>query len=40
MELQGKIGAQNKFPRVMKNKVFQDWEKFIESQRDTIKQEA
>lgn len=29
MEKNGKIGAQNKFPRVMKNHVYDEWEKFI-----------
>jgi hypothetical protein len=29
MESKGKIGGQSKFPRVMKNKEFQDWESFI-----------
>ena len=32
MEKQGKIGAQNKFPRVMKNHVFEDWERFLKSE--------
>jgi hypothetical protein len=29
MEKQGKIGSQNKFPRVMKNHQFEEWEQFI-----------
>lgn len=32
MEKNGKIGAQNKFPRVMKNHVFDEWEKFIKEE--------
>jgi len=29
MEKNGKIGSQNKFPRVLKNHQFEDWEKFV-----------
>jgi hypothetical protein len=29
MERKGKIGAQNKFPRVMKNKHLAEWEEFL-----------
>ncbi len=29
MEKQGKVGAQNKFPRVMKQEKFKEWERFI-----------
>ncbi|MFM1744806.1 MAG: hypothetical protein RLZZ630_743, partial [Bacteroidota bacterium] len=29
MEKNGKVGAQNKFPRVMKNHQFEDWESFV-----------
>ena len=32
MESKGKIGAQNKFPRVMKNHQLEEWEKFVEVQ--------
>ncbi|HNI28018.1 MAG TPA: GH3 auxin-responsive promoter family protein, partial [Leptospiraceae bacterium] len=32
MEKQGKIGSQNKFPRVMKNHIQEEWEKFIKSE--------
>jgi hypothetical protein len=30
MELKGKMGGQHKFPRVMKGKMLQDWNKFLE----------
>lgn len=33
MENQGKIGAQNKFPRVMKNKLYKEWQEFVDAQR-------
>ncbi len=33
MESKGKIGAQNKFPRVMKNKLFNEWQEFVDIQR-------
>jgi hypothetical protein len=29
MKMKGKEGAQNKFPRVLKNKVFAEWEEYI-----------
>ncbi len=29
MEKQGKVGSQNKFPRVMKNNTLQDWESYL-----------
>lgn len=32
MEKQGKVGSQNKFPRVMKNTVYSEWEKFVQSE--------
>ncbi len=28
-ELKGKIGGQHKFPRVMKGKMLEDWQKFL-----------
>lgn len=31
MELKGKLGSQHKFPRVMKGKMLDDWNKFLES---------
>ena len=31
MKLKGKIGGQHKFPRVMKGKMYQDWQKFLDS---------
>jgi hypothetical protein len=31
MHLKGKIGGQHKFPRVMKGKMFEDWQRFIET---------
>jgi hypothetical protein len=33
MEKNGKVGAQNKFPRVMKNHQFEEWENFVKQQR-------
>ncbi len=36
MELKGKSGGQNKFPRVMKNKQLADWEDFLK-QKQNIK---
>jgi len=33
MKQLGKVGAQNKFPRVMKKQQFDEWEKFIEKER-------
>lgn len=34
MELKGKVGGQNKFPRVMKKTQLEDWEKFLEDRRN------
>jgi len=31
MNKQGKLGAQNKFPRVMKNEKLEDWKQFVET---------
>jgi hypothetical protein len=31
MELKGKIGSQHKFPRVMKGKMLEDWNRFLET---------
>ncbi len=31
MKLKGKIGSQNKFPRVMKGKMLQEWNKFLQT---------
>ncbi len=31
LQAKGKVGGQNKFPRVMKNNQFEDWRTFIES---------
>jgi len=31
MKLKGKIGAQHKFPRVMKGKMYEDWIRFLET---------
>ncbi len=33
MELKGKLGSQNKFPRVMRGKILQDWNTFLETGR-------
>lgn len=32
-EAQGKMGGQNKFPRVMRNELFREWEAFVAAQR-------
>jgi hypothetical protein len=32
MEKHGKIGSQNKFPRVMKNHIHEEWEKFVKGE--------
>ena len=29
MQSRGKLGAQNKFPRVMNDQLFADWEQFV-----------
>lgn len=34
MESKGKVGGQNKFPRVMKNAQLDDWRSFIQSQQN------
>jgi hypothetical protein len=31
MRLKGKIGGQHKFPRVMRGKMYQDWQKFLDT---------
>ena len=31
MELKGKLGSQHKFPRVMKGKMLEQWNKFLET---------
>jgi hypothetical protein len=31
MRLKGKIGGQHKFPRVLKGKMLQDWQAFLEN---------
>ena len=36
MEKKGKMGAQNKFPRVMKNKHLAEWEEFLK-QKQVVK---
>ncbi|HKB43922.1 MAG TPA: GH3 auxin-responsive promoter family protein [Chitinophagaceae bacterium] len=33
MELKGKLGSQHKFPRVMKGKMLEEWERFLETRR-------
>jgi len=30
MELKGKAGGQNKFPRVIRNSQFEEWKRFLE----------
>ena len=34
MESKGKVGGQNKFPRVMKNAQLEDWKSFVQKQRN------
>jgi hypothetical protein len=29
MEYKGKVGGQHKFPRVLKGKMLEDWQRFI-----------
>ena len=31
MEMKGKLGSQHKFPRVMKGKMLEEWNRFLES---------
>ena len=31
MELKGKIGSQHKFPRVMKGKMLDEWQRFLKT---------
>ncbi len=33
MKSKGKVGGQNKFPRVLKGKVLEDWQKFLKEER-------
>jgi hypothetical protein len=35
-EAKGKMGGQNKVPRVMKGKLFEEWENFVKSNHQTI----
>ncbi len=35
MEAEGKLGSQNKFPRVLKGKMLDDWEAFLEKNKTT-----
>ncbi|NTW32951.1 MAG: GH3 auxin-responsive promoter family protein, partial [Bacteroidetes bacterium] len=37
LKLKGKEGAQNKFPRVLKNEKLNDWEDFIKEYKKNIK---
>lgn len=36
MKVHNKVGAQNKFPRVMKSAQFQNWEEFVEKERSMV----
>jgi hypothetical protein len=36
MELKGKLGSQHKFPRVMKGKMLEEWERFLENRKTVI----
>jgi hypothetical protein len=36
MEGRGKLGAQQKFPRVMSDSVYADWLSFLEAQKNQI----
>jgi hypothetical protein len=31
MEAKGKLGSQHKFPRVMKGKMLEEWERFLKT---------
>jgi len=33
MEQKGKLGSQHKFPRVLKGKMLEDWNKFLSNGR-------
>ena len=33
MEREGKLGSQHKFPRVLKGKMLQDWNAFLEGEK-------
>ena len=33
LELRGKIGGQHKFPRVLKGKILQEWQDFLDSEK-------
>jgi hypothetical protein len=33
MKLKGKIGGQHKFPRVLKGKILEEWQKFLKEVR-------
>jgi len=35
MEARHKVGGQNKFPRVMRGTLFEEWKKFVESERQS-----
>ncbi|HNT79785.1 MAG TPA: GH3 auxin-responsive promoter family protein [Bacteroidia bacterium] len=37
LESKGKVGAQNKFPRVMKQEAFDEWENFVRSQNISVR---
>jgi hypothetical protein len=34
MEQKGKLGSQHKFPRVMKGKMLQDWNEFLNTKHE------
>lgn len=36
MKVNNKVGAQNKFPRVMKQVLFEKWENFVEKERNIV----
>jgi hypothetical protein len=36
MEMKGKIGAQNKFPRVLKNNAYQEWSTYLKMQKEEV----
>lgn len=36
MKMHNKVGAQNKFPRVMKSQMFNEWEQFVAGEQSTI----
>ena len=38
MEMKGKIGGQHKFPRVLKGKILEEWQQFLQDIGDKKQQ--